>query len=326
MRLHIIYIAFITLVALVSCSSSSSKSDSNGNSTPIQAQASEVPIFDVDSAMMFLTRQVSFGPRLPGTVPHEQCAEWLATTLVGMGANVDNSVAHIPHPVTGQDIVIKNVFGQFNPQAADRVLLLAHYDTRPWADEDPDAANHNKPIDGANDGASGVAVILEVARHAASLSAEKGLDVLFVDWEDSGSSGDDDSWCIGSSYFARHLPYSASDAPRYAVLLDMVGGSDAKFPREYFSEIYASDINNIIWNAARTTGYADRFPNSIGGAINDDHLPLLKAGIPAVDIIETRADGFNPTWHTLQDNVANIDPATLEAVGTVLNHIIYSKK
>lgn len=276
--------------------------------------------------MAYLKRQVDFGPRVPVSEAHRLCADWLASKLRAMGAKVDDATMHTRHPVTGADIAVRNIFAQFNPEASRRVLLLAHYDTRPWADEDSDPANHNSPIDGSNDGASGVAVALEIARLNDHLPAGSGLDILLTDVEDSGSYGNDESWCLGSNLWAQQLPYAPANLPRYAVLLDMVGGADAVFRREYFSELYAPQINDLVWNAARTSGHSDRFINEAGGAVNDDHLPLIRAGIPTVDIIETRNGGFNPTWHTVSDNFENIDPATLSAVGDVITHLIYNVK
>lgn len=314
-------------MAVVSCSSSTTKNEATpGNAGGAEEQrASSTEAFAADSAMAFIKKQVDFGPRVPGTGPHDECADWLAATLRSFGGRVTDDAVTVSHPVTGKPIAVRNIFAQFNPEAQDRILLLAHYDTRPWADEDPAESNRSVPIDGANDGASGVAVVLEVARHAASLDPSRGLDILFVDQEDSGASGDDESWCIGSAYWAKNLPYR-DVAPKFAVLLDMVGGRDAVFPWEYFSRMYAPTVCEAVWEAARKAGQSSRFPERVGGAINDDHLPLLRAGIPAIDIIETTQSGFNPTWHTLNDNFENIDPATVKAVGDVMMQLIYSEK
>lgn len=309
----------------LSCSSASSDSNAAVRADVTSSKPSKkLVVFDADTAMRYLEKQVGFGPRVPGTEAHARCADWLAESLRQMGANVTDNTVSTPHPVDRErNIDIRNIFASFNPAAQNRVIVLAHYDTRPWADEDPDAANHNKPIDGANDGASGVAVALEIARHAASLPNGKGLDILFVDQEDSGNSGDDASWCIGSDFWARNLPYTPSSLPRFGILLDMVGGKDATFMREYFSQTYAPAINDMVWKTAASLGYGDTFVNRQGGAINDDHISLLRAGIPTVDIIDTRPDGFAPTWHTLQDNIENIDPQTLGIVGDVITEIIY---
>ncbi len=296
----------------------------NTSVTPVEMERVD---FNTDSAMQYLRRQVEFGPRVPGTPAHRQCADWLAATLRSMGATVTDGTAQTRHPSTGKPVDIRNIFAQFNPAATDRIIVVAHYDTRPWADEDPDEANHSKPIDGANDGASGVAVALELARLNSALPADRGLDILLVDHEDSGTHNDDDSWCVGSAYWAKNSPYTEANRPRFGILLDMVGGRDAVFMREYFSESYASGVNDLVWSTAASTGHGDRFINRQGGAINDDHLSLLRAGIPTVDIIEMRVDGnsggFNPTWHTIADNLDNIDPATIGAVGDVMTNIIY---
>ena len=321
-------LAILVTVSLMACSGANSETSEVQGTVPSVADPSSpasktTGAFNVDSAMAYLKQQTDFGPRVPGSAAHKACADMLAQTLKAMGATVSDSVAQSVHPVSGNPVEIRNIFAQFNPAASDRVLVLAHYDTRPWADEDADPANRNTPIDGANDGASGVAVALEIARHAGSLPKGKGLDILLVDQEDSGSSGDDVSWCLGSTYWAANLPYDDMNRPRYAILLDMVGGKNAEFRREYFSELAASRINDIVWKAAREAGYGSRFVDDIGGAINDDHLPIIRAGIPAIDIIETTPTGFNPTWHTLQDNFENIDPKTIEMTGNVMYKVIY---
>lgn len=292
------------------------------------AESKERITFDADSAMAYLKMQTDFGPRVPGSRAHALCADFLSASLKRFGATVTDTVVSTINPETGNAVPVRNIFAQFNPDAANRVLVLAHYDTRPHADMEIDVSKHSQPIDGANDGASGVAVGLELARHARALAPSRGLDILFVDMEDSGSYGNDDSWCLGSARWAAFdMPYTAGNMPRYAVLLDMVGGKDAVFMREYFSQNYAPAVNDLVWKAAADAGHSDRFVNRTGGAINDDHLSLLRAGIPTVDIIEMRVEegsgGFNPTWHTLNDNFENIDPATIKAVGEVMTRLIY---
>ena len=312
----------ILLFSLIMCTCSSTAS--GGSEQPAQKVQTTVGLsFNTDSAMMYIKTQTDFGPRVPDSEAHKKCGDWLVAKLVENGAVVSHDINIIRHPVSNVPLKVRNIFAQFNPEASNRVLILAHYDTRPWADEDSNPSNHNIPIDGANDGASGVAVALEIARHANNLKKDKGLDILFVDQEDSGNSGNDASWCIGSSFWAQNMPYSKLNKPAYAILLDMVGGKDAIFMREYFSELYAPEINDLVWSAAAKAGYESRFSQNIGGAINDDHIPLIKAGLPTIDIIETRAEGFNPTWHTLNDTYENIDPQTIMAVGEVLTNIIY---
>ena len=205
----------------------------------------------------------------------------------------------------------------------NRLLLLAHYDTRPWADEDPDDSNHKKAIDGANDGASGVGVLLEAARIFGQQNPETGIDILFVDSEDYGTEGDDTSWALGARYFAEN-PIKPGYRPAQAILLDMVGGKGAVFPAEYFSRQAAPGLDDAFRAAAAKAGHGDMFPRNYGGAVTDDHVELIKQGIPAIDIIDYRVnEGFCPTWHTMADNIDNIDKESLRAVGETLLHFIY---
>lgn len=289
---------------------------------------SEVAIapFSADSALAYVGRQVAFGPRTGGSDGHRLCADWLIRELRRHGADTV-ALQRADLDDFGEMI---NIRATFNPAARRRILLLAHWDSRPWADEDPDPANHSKPIDGANDGASGVGILLEIARQLGEYKPEIGVDILFVDAEDSGNSDDDTSWARGAQYFAENLPYGATEPmPDYAILLDMVGGRGACFPRELFSEANARAVNSRVWDLAKKIGLGQRFIDATGGAINDDHLPLLRAGIPAIDIVESanpQTGSFNPTWHTMADNIDNIDPQTLGDVGKLITTLIYSEK
>lgn len=312
----------------------------NGNTTKTQADTTPIKApttftADADSLFQYVERQVDLGPRTPGSNAHSVCRELIVTTLNGAG--IDSIIKHRAEVTTyqGEKFIAENILGCINPNATDRILLVAHYDTRPWADSDLDESKHNTPIDGANDGASGVAVLMEIARHTAKeLPSSLGLDLLFVDMEDSGESGGTDdtesSWCLGTQEWVKAMPYTNSNRPKFGILLDMVGGIDAKFHREYFSNKYAKNIVDRVWAIAREAGYADRFINREGGAVVDDHLPINRAGIPCIDIIEnyhplTRS--FNPTWHTMNDNIAAIDRNTLAIVAqTILNTISSSIK
>lgn len=308
----------VAATALCGCSRPAAKTVAAEASAPVAEGA-----FCADSAYANVARQVAFGPRAPRTEAHEQCGRWLAAELRRHGAD---TVVEQRADLEGFG-PMTNILGRFNAEVPERVLLLAHWDSRPVADEDPVEANRSLPIDGANDGASGVGVLLELARQFGLQSPAVGVDILLVDAEDSGSEGDDDSWARGAQYWATNMPQGP--LPRYAVLLDMVGGRDARFPRELFGDVNARPLNDRIWKLAARLGLSDRFPDRRGGAVNDDHLPLLRAGIPAVDIIETdnpHTGSFNPTWHTLSDNLENIDPATLGDVGRVVSTLIYSEK
>ncbi len=303
------------------------------------ADTLSVPEFSADSAYAYVAWQCAAGPRVPGTQAHAATAAWLEGKLREFGADTVIVQTGDALDADGKHVPIRNILAQYNAGATERLLLLAHYDTRPWADEDPDPQAHNTPIDGANDGASGVGVLLEVARQLGMQNPGYGVDILMTDAEDSGKSAPDgadaetrakydDSWCLGTQYFARNLPYAAGKKPSQAILLDMVGGRNAVFPREYFSEQAAPGVVQRISDAAAKAGVADRFPTMVGGAVNDDHLPLIAAGIPAADIIEIghpQTRSFNPTWHTLADNISNIDAATLGVVGSVILTLIYDK-
>lgn len=276
--------------------------------------------------------QTDFGPRVPGSEASRQCAAWLQARLQELGAEDVEVQEAVVTAYDGTSLPIRNITARINPDAKKRILLLSHWDSRPWADHDPDPANRRRPIDGANDGASGVGVILELVRLMGQQKPAAGVDILLVDAEDYGphaeASGDsDDAWALGTQYWAGHPTLPVADI-RYGVLLDMVGGKDAIFPREYFSEYYAREINDKVWRAAARCGEASRFVDVTGGAITDDHIYLNRIGIPTVDIIESsnpRTGSFNPTWHTLADNIDNIDTATLGSVGKVLVKLIYSE-
>lgn len=316
-----IYGALISLfVWACSCSKGSSRTSAAPTASTVEA-----PAFSADSAYGYVARQVAFGPRVPGSAAHEECARWLADQLRKNGAD---SVVLQKTDLDGFG-PMTNIMGRFNTAKSDRLLLLAHWDSRPNADEETDPEKQRLPIDGANDGASGVGVLLELARLMGIQAPEIGIDILLVDAEDSGNEGDEDSWARGTQYFAENMPYGVSEPmPRYAVLLDMVGGKNARFPREMFSNSNARPVVDKIWRLAKEHNLAARFPDRTGGAVNDDHLPLLRAGIPAVDIIETnnpQTGSFNPTWHTLNDNIDNIDKETLGDVGRLMSLLIYSE-
>lgn len=309
---------------LSGCGTSSGKAETESSPEGVRGEVS-VPRFDADSAYSYVKRQVEFGPRVPNTTAHEVTAAWLSGELRRHGAEVTEQKADL-RAFDGTLLKSTNIMGSFNPAAGDRLLLLAHYDTRPWADEDPDPENQKKAIDGANDGASGVGVLLEAARLIGRDNPGKGIDILFVDSEDYGESGDDTSWALGARYFAEHA-IKPGYKPSRAVLLDMVGGKDAVFPAEYFSRQSAPGIDDAFRRAADAAGHGDRFPKVFGGAITDDHMELIKRGIPTIDIIDYRvgggSGGFCPTWHTLDDNMDNIDKETLRAVGETLMQFIY---
>ncbi len=313
------FLLFSAAAFLAGCSAKAS-----GSATDSEAAAAAPRVaFSADSAYSYIERQLAFGPRVPNTDSHRATSAWLASELRRHGAEVELQEATLK-AFDGTQLQAVNIIGRYNPQANDRLLLLAHWDTRPWADEDPDPAKHKEPVPGANDGASGVGVLLEIARLLQTNQPDRGIDILLVDAEDYGNHDDDDSWALGARYYAEHL--TDADRPTEAVLLDMVGGQGAVFCREYFSQRYAPSLLDRVWAAGARAGFSERFPDKLGGAINDDHVPLIQAGIPAIDIIEyspTSGTGFNPTWHTTADDLPAIDRETLRAVGQTLTDFIF---
>lgn len=298
------------------------------------APAKSLP-FNADSAYRLIERQLDFGYRVPGTESHERCGEWLAAELGARGADTVMVQRGEVTAWNGDRLPIANIMGRWNADAEERILLLAHWDSRPWADQETDAAKREQPIPGANDGASGVAVLLELARGLKGSGIEKGVDILLVDAEDYGtpehaSAWNDDSensWCLGTQYWLENMPEykGRGGKPAYAILLDMVGGYNAKFHREYFSNRLASKVVDRVWSAAAQAGHGDRFVNGDGTPVTDDHVYLLKAGIPAVDIIECKnaeTGGFNPTWHTHADGLGAIDRNTLGVVGETVAQVL----
>lgn len=326
--------AYLAL-ALVASACGSRDAAAAGSATPADTFA-ERGTFSGDSAMAYAAAQVAFGPRTPGSVAHDNCARWLASELSRFGADTVCILESKAEAWNGNILPVKNIFAQFNPGSDTRVILLAHYDTRPWADQDSDSDSREQPIDGANDGASGVAVLLEIARNLGIENPEIGVDILLTDCEDYGArsdvataGGSDDGWCLGSKHFAENLPYKASQRPRFGILLDMVGARGARFNREYLSTQLAPTPTAKVWAMARRLRLDERFPMEIGGAVTDDHLPLIQAGIPVTDIIEnnSRSTGtFPASWHTHNDNLENLDPESMAAAGRVVLNVIYNEK
>ena len=311
------------------CRASGAKSAAGDVATDTMELSSD---FDADTAFSYIARQVAMGPRVPGSEANARCAAMIESELVRHGASDVKVQRGEVMAFTGETLPVSNVMGSYNPGASRRILLVAHYDTRPWADSDPNGENRMQPVPGANDGASGVGVLLEIARQLGKKAPRAGVDLLFVDAEDYGKSdgfgNHDETWCLGTQYWTRNMPYAQDSLPRYAILLDMVGGMGAKFHREYFSNNYAPDIVDKVWSIARRSGQGERFVNTAGGAVVDDHVFLNHAGIPAIDIIEsknTETSSFNPTWHTVDDDIEAIDVSTLDAVGQVVLNVIYEE-
>ncbi len=334
-RLHLaLTIAFLTILG---CNGTTQKPTAK-DSDKKQSRQVEIPIFSADSAYSYVAEQLAFGPRVPGSSAHAKAADWLLNHLL---RHADTALIQpFKARVYNNNIFDgKNIIGIFNPQARKRILLAAHWDSRPYADHDPDPQNRRQPIDGANDGASGVGVLLEIARllREKPLDASLGVDIIFFDLEDYGPHQDDprsgsseEHWALGSLHWARN-PHVPGYRAQFGILLDMVGAPNAVFPREYFSQQYASWVLDKVWRTAQRLGYDDKFVNKPGAPISDDHLPVNQiAGIPMINIIHLDPNSSNGTfyeyWHTLGDNLSQIDPKTLKAVGEVVTRVIYETK
>jgi glutaminyl-peptide cyclotransferase len=290
------------------------------------------PAFNPDSAYAFVQKQVDFGPRVPNTAAHKKCGDYLVNTFKKYDLEVIEQ-AFTATTYDGKKLNARNIIASFNPKATKRILLSAHWDSRPFADED--SLQKDKPVPAANDGASGVGVLLEIARTLA-VAADKpdvGVDFILFDAEDWGNSDKAkdrfSGYCLGSQHWAanKHKPdYTAY----FGVLLDMVGAKGATFPKEGYSVQMAESVVNRIWDIARALGYSQFFLDERGPAITDDHVPINEtAKIPTVDIIHTHTNNLTQTffkeWHTTNDTMEHIDPNTLKAVGQTVLQVLYQE-
>ncbi|MDO4164312.1 MAG: M28 family peptidase [Bacteroides sp.] len=320
----------LLLVAAVSCSSN--KKAATDSEEGIAKTIVNVPAFDADSAWQYVKSQVDFGPRVPNTAAHRACGDYLAAKLEQFGAKVYNQYADLA-AYDGNLLKARNIIGSYKPESKKRIVLFSHWDSRPWADQDPDKKNHYTPILGANDGASGVGVLLEIARQLQQQQPELGIDLVFLDAEDYGAHNEytgqrkEEFWCLGSQYWSRnpHVPgYNA----RFGILLDMVGGKNATFRYEGISEEYAKNVNRKVWKAAEGLGYGTYFVKEKGNYATDDHVFVNQyARIPTIDIIAySENHDFFEHWHTVKDDMDAIDRNTLKAVGQTVMQVIYNEK
>ncbi len=280
------------------------------------AGTGDPPQFDSQKAYAFLLKQCEIGPRYPGSPGQRQARDYLVSTLSEFGAKVITQPFALKFGRPEKTAEAYNIIAHFQPDKRERILLCAHWDTRPWADKDPDPKNHNSPILGANDGASGVAVLLEVARLLHLHPPSVGVDIVLFDGEDSGSEGTMNSWAQGSAYFARHL--SRSEYPRFGILIDMIGDADLEIYQEANSRAYARPVVDKVWEIAQNLG-CKAFKPVAGSSIMDDHIPLLQVGIPCIDLI----DLDYPYWHTLADTPDKCSADSLDQVGRVLIQVVY---
>jgi len=340
MRIKRLVIGLLTGLTMIGCGNTA-------KSTAEQQTADAEPVgpaFSADSALSYCQQQCDFGPRTMNSEAHERCAEWIAAKFREFGLDVTLQKA-VLRGYDGTQLHSTNIIASYRPEQQQRIMICAHWDSRPWADNDPDEANHRKPVMAANDGASGVGVMLELARLLGTQTADTahsvlnpalGIDFICFDAEDWGTPqweestrNDGDTWALGAQYWSEH-PHREGYKARYGILLDMVGGQGARFYQEGVSMLFAPSIVKKVWTAAETIGYGSYFLNEESGSITDDHLPVnQKAGIPCIDIIPYYPDceesSFGPTWHTVNDDMNHLDKNTLQAVGQTLVQVLFSE-
>lgn len=321
----------IGIFGIVSCGAGTQKATQKAEATIVRSP------FDADSSYSYVERQTSFGPRVPNTKSHEACKNYLVDKMVSFGAKTVKQDATLT-AWDGSKLKATNIIASYQPEKTRRILLCAHWDSRPWADQDPDPANWLKPIDGANDGASGVGVLMEIGR-LLQVEAAKGnlpvfgIDIVFLDAEDMGTpkfsskKDNENTWCLGAQYWAAEAKRTGYQA-EFGILLDMVGGKAPNFMWDYYSLQYAPKVLQKVWSAAASLGYNSSFNPAEGGAVTDDHLYINRiAGIPCIDIIDYNpgsGSGFVPYWHTMDDTMKNIDKNSLKMVGETVLHVIFN--
>ncbi|MDR0863597.1 MAG: M28 family peptidase [Candidatus Symbiothrix sp.] len=326
-----LYFVFIIGILLIGCSC---KQNQQTVAQTEKAVEIVVPEFNADSAYYYTAAQVAFGPRVPNTPAHVACGNYLAGELRRFGAEVIEQEA-VLQTYNKQSIHAKNIIASFNPENKTRILLCAHWDSRPFADQDRNPENHHTPIDGANDGAGACGALLEIARQIGIQQPAAGVDVILFDAEDWGTPEFEQNiygstgWCLGSIYWAKN-PHAPNYTAKYGILLDMVSAPGAQFRKEYFSMRNASNIVKKVWEAAQVLGYGSYFIHKDGEGIEDDHVEVFKyRKIPCIDIIHYDPNlqkGFGDYWHTVNDNMNEVSKETLKAVGQTVLYTVFNEK
>lgn len=292
------------------------------------------PDFNADSAYAYVKTQADMGPRIPGSKAHEQAATWFESKLKAFGADVTVQ-KFTATTFDNKKWLGKNIIASFDPTNPNRILLSAHWDSRPFCDRDTIKANQKKPCPGVNDGASGAGVLLEIARALARQKTKVGIDLILWDMEDYGAGqtgladeGIEDDWGLGAQYWSKN-PHKPGYVAQYGILLDMVGAKGASFPIEMTSAYYAGTVQQKIWNTAEAAGYGNYFSRKTAGEVVDDHLYINKwASIPCVDILGYNEEGksFFAQHHRADDDLGHIDRSTLKAVGQTVLTVIYNEQ
>lgn len=315
---------FLLLILVVTSCKNEEKSVESVETPEVAQQRVKIPAFNGDSAYVFVEKQLSFGTRVPGSPGHKATQKWLVEKLRSYGAEV--SLQPFKAKIyTGAVWDAANIIARINPDKDKRYIIAAHYDTRFIAEKDPDPAKRNLPIMGADDGGSGVAVILELARIIHENPIDLGIDFVLFDAEDNGNNDDDNTWCLGAQHWSREAVKSKYKA-EWGILLDLVGAKGARFPKEYFSQQYAAELHNKVWDLAIGMGYGDLFENTARGAVNDDHYHVNTiAKIPMIDIINIPNENgsFGHYHHTHLDDISIIDRNVLRKTGQVVAAVLY---
>jgi glutaminyl-peptide cyclotransferase len=328
-------LALTAVIGMMAACSGDNKKTADKTVAP--SRIVNVPAFNSDSAYSFIKKQVDFGPRIPNSKSHHSASDYLVKSLKSAGAEI-TSQEFESVSFDGQKLFLQNIIASFYPDKQKRILLAAHWDTRPFSDKDK--VKPNATFEGANDGASGVGILLEIARILKSNKApDVGIDIILFDGEDWGEKVNDSEpdklpngleswWCLGSQYWAKHK-HKPNYSAYYGILLDMAGAKNAQFHREGFSMEFAPSIVDKVWNTAARLGYSHIFVKQNQDGITDDHYFVSKTGkIPTIDIVhfEPGAGYFGTFHHSQQDNMSLISKETLQAVGETVLNVVYSEE
>lgn len=322
--------SLLLIVAMVFMFSSCHK-NSSVQQTDIDYSKVAIPSFCADSAYSYVSAQCAFGPRIPESKAHDKCASYLVAFMRQYADTVIEQ-DFTTKLYNGKVVRGKNIIASFNTDKTDRIVLASHWDSRLWADNDKDEANHKKPVLAANDGASGVGVLMEIARALKSKKPQGGVDLIFFDMEDQGCPTwdkteiqDESDWCLGAQWWSRntHVPFYQAKG---GILLDMVGYKNLRFTKEEVSRTYAPTLTDKVWQIAKDRGYSNIFVNEDTPGIIDDHNHVNKnANIPMIDLVQNDATGsFFPYWHTTGDDMSQISKNSLKIVGEVCLVAIYT--
>jgi len=325
MRLLLSILTGLFLLSMLSC-----KSDPKPQTNvtpPKPAKQVTIPKFDRDLAYSLIEKQLAFGPRVPNSSAHKETRDYLIESMKGYGAKVI-AQDFTANRYDGLKMNGTNIIASFNPDHKKRILLAAHWDSRFESNKETDPKKKKMAVPAADDGASGVAVLQTIAKHLQDTPIDMGIDIMFIDLEDQGDSGDGEnfkSWCLGAQHWANNFHVPGYNA-KFGILLDMVGAKDAQFTKEKVSMSYAQVHMNKVWSLAQKMGYGNYFLDQDTRAAIDDHLFInQEAGIPMLDIINYTNDGFGDHWHTQADNIDVIDKRTLKAVGQTVLAVIYNE-